>query len=57
MQCVDRYEKYKDEDFDVIVIKIRNGKYAGLVKIDKDYELKGKEFFNDGRKDKHDSGK
>ena len=56
MQCVDRYQKYKTEDFDVILLKIRNGsikcgKYSGLVKIDKDYKLKGKEFFNDGRKE------
>ena len=53
MQCVDRYEKFKNEDLDVIIMKIRNGsikcgRYSHLVKIDKDYKLKGKEFFSDG---------
>jgi len=56
MECADRYERYKDESLDLVILKIRNGsikcgKYANLVKIDKNYKLKGKEFFNDGQEE------
>lgn len=49
-----RYEEYKDEAFDRIIVLIKNGtikcgKYAHLVKIDEDKIMKGKEFFNDGK--------
>ena len=57
MQCVERYEKHQDDDFDAILLKIKNGtiksgRYANMVKINKDWKLKGKEFFKDGRKEK-----
>ena len=54
MQCISRYEKYKDESLDTIILKIRSGsikcgRYAHLVKIKDDKKiLKGKEFFADG---------
>ena len=53
MQCVERYDAYKDADFDTILLKIKNGsiksgRYAHLVKMDKNFKLKGKEFFKDG---------
>ena len=59
MQCVDRYEQYKDEDFDAIIMMIKNGKiksgrYAGLVKIKKNYKV-GKELFGDGRDKESDN--
>ena len=53
MKCVSRYMKYKDEDFDKVMMLIKSGhikcgKYAHLVKIDKKKEMKGKEFFRNG---------
>ena len=56
MQCVERYNKYKDESLDTIILKIRNGtikcgRYAHLVKIDSKKILKGKEFFHGQPKD------
>lgn len=52
-RIMDRYEQYKDESFDRIIVLIKNGtikcgKYAHLVKVDEDKIMKGKEFFNDG---------
>lgn len=57
MKFKTRLEKYEDEDFDTIMILIRNGtikcgRYAHLVKIDKDKIMKGKEFFNNGSNSK-----
>lgn len=51
-----RYETYKDEPFDRIIVLIKNGtikcgRYAHLVKVDEDKIMKGKEFFNDGKDD------
>lgn len=62
MQCIDRYEKYNDENFDTIILKIKNGtikcgKYANMVKIDKNKTLKGKEFFNGRNGDKSERRK
>lgn len=56
MLCKDRYEEYKDEYFDTIILKIRRGdikcgRYAHLVKIDKKKEYNGKELFKNGRSD------
>lgn len=50
MKSISRYEKYKDDDFDAIIMKIKSGtikcgRYSHLVKISKK-PLKGKEFFN-----------
>lgn len=57
MFAEERYQKFKDSDFDVILLKIKKGeikcgKYANLVKIDNDskVELKG-ELFSNGRKE------
>lgn len=54
MKCLDRYEKYGNESLDMVMLLIRNGtiksgRYAHLVKIDKNKLMKGKEFFNDGK--------
>lgn len=56
MLCADRFDEYKDESLDTIILKIRNGtikcgKYAHLVKIDDKKEMKGKEFFTNGKDD------
>lgn len=53
MKGISRYEKYKDDDFDTIIMKINSGtikcgRYSHLVKVDKK-PLKGKEFFKDGK--------
>lgn len=53
MKSVKRYEKYKDESLDQIMIKIKtgaikSGRYSHLVKIKKDFKIKGKELFGDG---------
>lgn len=52
MNCIDRLEKYKEEDFDTVILLIRNGtikcgKYSHLVKVKKNKIMKGKEFFKD----------
>lgn len=54
MKCVNRYEKYKDESLDTIILKIRNGsikcgRYAHLVRVRDGKILKGKEFFTNGQ--------
>lgn len=54
MKCLDRYEKYCDESLDTVMLLIRNGtiksgRYAHLVKVDKNKEMKGKEFFKNGK--------
>ena len=56
MKCVERLEKYKEDDFDRIMLLIRNGtikcgKYSHLVKVNENKLMKGKEFFNDERSD------
>ncbi len=55
MYCKERYEQFKDEYFDTIMLRIRRGdikcgKYAHLVKIDKKKEYNGKELFTNGSK-------
>ena len=52
MNCIDRYNSYKNENLDRVVSYIENGKikcgrYANLVKIDKNSKLKGKVFFDE----------
>lgn len=54
MKCLERLEKYGDESLDTIILLIRNGtiksgRYAHLVKVDKNKQMKGKEFFKDGK--------
>ena len=54
MKCISRYEQYKDEDFDKIILDIKKGnikagKYAHLVKVDKKKIIKDKELFNNGK--------
>ena len=56
MKCIDRYNTYKDEDLDRVILLIRNGtikcgRYAGMIKINKKEKMKGKVFFNDTKKD------
>ena len=56
MQCITRYDKYHEEPFDSIILKIRNGtikcgKYAHMVKIDKNAIIKRKELFANGKND------
>lgn len=51
MKGIDRLQEYENVEFDKIILDIRNGKiktgkYSKLVKVDKNYKLKGKEFFN-----------
>lgn len=50
MNCKERLMKYRNESFDTIMLLIRNGtikcgRYAHLVKIDKNKIIKGKELF------------
>lgn len=50
MKCMDRFQQYKDENFDRIMLMIRNGtikagKYSHLVKINENKIIKGKELF------------
>lgn len=50
----ERYMQYKDDYFDTVLLKIRKGyikcgKYAHMVKIDKNKKYNGKELFNDGK--------
>lgn len=53
MQSINRLDRFKDEDFDKIIIllkqgTIKAGKYAGLVKIKKNEKYNGKELFTNG---------
>lgn len=53
MKCINRYNEYKDESFDKILLyirkgKIKAGKYSHLVKIDKKKIIKDKELFTNG---------
>ena len=54
MQCIDRYEEYKDLDLDRILLAIRKGsikagRYSHLVKVNKNKIIKDKELFKDGK--------
>ncbi len=54
MNAFERLEKYQDEQFDLVLAKIRNGeikvgKYSSIAEISKHPKIKGKEFFTDGR--------
>lgn len=54
MKCIDRYEEYKDEDLDRIILAIRKGnikagRYSHLVKVNKNKIIKDKELFNNGK--------
>lgn len=56
MKGVNRYNEFKEEDFDAIILKIRNGiikcgRYSHLVKVDKNPKIEGKELFKNGSKD------
>ena len=59
MHSSKRYEEYKEESFDMVLMRIRQGKikcgkYAGLVKIKPEDKIKGKEFFTDGQSEDQD---
>lgn len=52
MKCTERLDKYKEDDFDRIMLLIKNGtikcgKYSHLVKVNENKIMKGKEFFNE----------
>ena len=54
MRCIDRFQKYRKEDMDKILLDVRNGnikcgKYSHLVKIDENKPLKEGKLFNDGK--------
>lgn len=54
MKCTDRYEQYKDESLDKIILEIRKGnikagRYAHLVKVNKNKIIKDKELFTNGK--------
>lgn len=54
MKGIKRYNEFKDDSLDQIMIKIRNGtiksgQKAHLVKINKNEKIKGKELFKDGK--------
>ena len=51
MNAIQRFSKYRDDDFDRVMLLIKNGtiksgKYSHLVKVDKDKKINDKEFFN-----------
>lgn len=54
MLCVERLKEYEDDDFDHVLLLIKNGtiksgRYAHTIKINKNIQMNGKEFFNDGK--------
>lgn len=56
MKCIDRYEMYKDYDFDKIILAIKKGsikcgRYSHLVKVDKNKIIKDKELFKNNGND------
>jgi hypothetical protein len=57
MHNIKRLETFEYDDFDKIMLLIKNGtikcgKYSHLVKIKKDYKINRKELFTDGKDDK-----
>ena len=56
MKGIKRYDTYKEENFDKIIMMIRKGeikagKYSHLVKVDKNKIIKDKELFANGKDD------
>jgi hypothetical protein len=56
MKCIDRYEEYKETQFDIIILNIRKGnikagRYAHLVKVNKNKIIKDKELFTNGKEE------
>lgn len=56
MECRTRYDEYKDEYFDTVLLKIKRGdikcgKYAHRVKISNKKDYDGKELFKNGKSD------
>ena len=54
MKCISRFQQYRNDDFDQILIKIRNGtiksgRYAHHVKVDGDKKLIEGKLFADGK--------
>lgn len=54
MKCINRYEMYKEYDFDKVILAIKKGsikcgKYSHLVKVDKNKIIKDKELFTNGK--------
>ncbi len=52
MKCISRFKKYRDSEFDKVLMHIRDGTikagtYAHLVKVDKSSKLKGGVYFED----------
>lgn len=61
MESVDRLKEHIDDPFDKLILWIRtgtikSGRLSHLVKIDKNKQMKGKVFFDDGE-ETDDSGK
>lgn len=60
LDAVERYEEFKDRNFDDIIMriasgKIRVGKYAHLVKVKKNEKIKGKVLFRNGKREEYKS--
>lgn len=61
MNPVERYEKYKDDFFDTIILRIRNGdikcgRYSNRIKLDKNLKTPKGELFAE-KEDKSDGSK
>jgi len=57
MKCISRFEKYRGDDLDGIILSIKNGtikvgKYSHLVKVDGNKVIDRKELFADGKNSK-----
>lgn len=56
LDAVERYEEFKDRNFDDIIMriasgKIKVGKYSNLVKVKKNEKIKGKVLFKNGKRE------
>jgi len=56
MKAIERYEQFKDNSFDQVLLyiktgKIKCGRYANLFKIQKNKIIKEKELFKNGKND------
>lgn len=54
MKAIERYEQFKDNSFDQVLLyiktgKIKCGRYANLFKIQKNKIIKEKELFKNGK--------
>ena len=57
MKCINRFEKFRDDVFDRVMLLIQNrtikcGKYSSLVKVDGNKKIQGRSLFDNENGDR-----